>query len=78
MLDTLRNAWRIDDLRKKIIYTLLMLLVYRVGSFIPVPGVDSSYIRDWYRGRHCWAAGYYIGWCFWKFYHICHGYYSVY
>lgn len=46
MLDTLRNAWRIEDLRKKIIYTLMMLLVYRVGSFIPVPGVDSSYIKD--------------------------------
>jgi len=46
MLDTLRNAWRIDDLRKKILYTLMMLLIYRIGSFIPVPGVDSSYIKQ--------------------------------
>ena len=46
MLDTLRNAWRIEDLRKKIIFTLIMLLVYRIGSFIPVPGVDSSFIKQ--------------------------------
>ncbi len=51
MFETLKNAWRIDDLRKKIIYTLLMLLVYRVGSFIPVPGIDSSYIRDLVEGN---------------------------
>ena len=37
MLETFKNAWRIEDLRKKILYTLLMLLVYRIGtSFIPV------------------------------------------
>ena len=36
MLETFKNAWRIEDLRKKILYTLLMLLVYRIGtSFIP-------------------------------------------
>lgn len=46
MLDTLKNAWRIEDLRKKIIYTLVMLLIYRIGSFIPVPGVDSSFIKQ--------------------------------
>ncbi|SFP87829.1 preprotein translocase subunit SecY [Caldicoprobacter faecalis] len=51
MFETLKNAWRIDDLRKKIIYTLLMLLVYRVGSFIPVPGIDSSYVRDLVEGN---------------------------
>lgn len=51
MFETFKNAWRIDDLRKKIIYTLLMLLVYRVGSFIPVPGIDSSYIRDLVEGN---------------------------
>lgn len=51
MFETFKNAWRIDDLRKKIIYTLLMLLVYRVGSFIPVPGIDSSYIRRLVEGN---------------------------
>lgn len=46
MFETLRNAWRIEDLRKKIVFTILMLLVYRIGIFIPVPGVDASYIQQ--------------------------------
>ena len=40
MLETFRNAWKVEDLRKKIIYTLIMLLIYRVGSIIPIPGVN--------------------------------------
>ena len=44
MFKTLGNAWKIAELRKKILYTLLMLLVYRVGVIIPVPGVNASYV----------------------------------
>ncbi len=44
MFKTLRTAWKIADLRKKILYTLLMLLVFRLGSFVPVPGVNVDYI----------------------------------
>ncbi len=40
MLETLRNAWKIPDLRRKIMITVMLLLVYRLGSFIPVPGLD--------------------------------------
>jgi len=39
---TLRNAWSIPDLRKKMLYTLLMIFVFRLGSFIPVPGVNAD------------------------------------
>lgn len=46
MIDTLKNAWKIQDLKKKIIFTLLMLFIYRVGTFVPVPFVDSQYIRQ--------------------------------
>lgn len=46
MWDTFRNAWRIEDIRKKITFTLIMLLVYRVGSFIPVPFIDGSYLKQ--------------------------------
>ena len=42
MLQTLRNAWKIPDLRKKILFTLLMLLIYRVGAHVPVPGVNTA------------------------------------
>ena len=40
MLTTLRNAWKIADLRKKILFTLLIILLYRIGNVIPVPFVN--------------------------------------
>ena len=46
MRETLKNAWKIADLRKKILYTLGMLLLYRVLCFIPTPGVDTTYIAQ--------------------------------
>jgi len=42
MLEILRNAWKIGDLRKKILFTIAMLLVFRIGSHIPVPGLDAE------------------------------------
>ncbi len=42
MIETLKNAFRNKDIRKKIIITLLLLLVFRVGCYIPVPGIMSS------------------------------------
>lgn len=41
MLGALRNAFKIEDLRRKMLFTLAMLLVYRIGSFIPAPGIDA-------------------------------------
>lgn len=46
MLETLRNAWKIADLRKKILYTLGMLVLYRVLCFIPTPGVNVAAVRE--------------------------------
>ena len=46
MFQTLKNAWKITELRKKILYTLFMLLIYRVLCFIPTPGVDTSVIAS--------------------------------
>ena len=48
MLQTLRNAFRIKDLRKKIFFTFMMLIVVRLGSQLPVPGVDRSYFSEWF------------------------------
>ena len=42
MLRTIAKAWKIADIRKKIIFTLLMLVVFRIGSNIPVPGIDRE------------------------------------
>lgn len=47
MLSTLRDAWKIPDLRKKIIFTLIMLFIYRLGTFIPVPYIDTSVLADY-------------------------------
>lgn len=46
MLDALRNALRIGDLRRKILYTMGLLVVFRIGSFVPVPGVDAAALAD--------------------------------
>jgi len=46
MLQTLKNAWNIKDLRKRIIFTILMLIVFRVGSFIPVPWINAEKFRS--------------------------------
>ncbi len=46
MFQTLRNAWKIPDLRKKMLYTILMLVVFRLGSFIPVPGINAEMIKE--------------------------------
>jgi preprotein translocase subunit SecY len=41
LIETIKNIWRIEELRKRILITLGLLLVYRIGSFIVLPGVDS-------------------------------------
>ncbi|OPL07707.1 MAG: preprotein translocase subunit SecY [delta proteobacterium ML8_F1] len=41
MLSTLKNAWKIPDLKKRILYTLAMLIIFRLGAAIPVPGIDK-------------------------------------
>lgn len=46
MFETFKNAWKIPDLRKKILYTLLMLLIYRIGSFVPVAGINREFIAS--------------------------------
>jgi len=46
MFKVFSNAWKIADLRKKILYTLMMLLIYRLGCYVPLPGVDVAYISN--------------------------------
>ena len=46
MLSSVRNMFRIPDLRGKILFTLLMIAVYRVGAFIPAPGIDLDAVQE--------------------------------
>lgn len=47
MFQTLVKAFKIKEVRRKILFTLLILLVYRIGCFIPVPGIGAG--RPFYR-----------------------------
>ena len=46
MLETLKNAFRVKEIRKKILFTLVMLVVIRIGSQLPVPGVGCHHKRQ--------------------------------
>ena len=48
MLETFRRAFGIKDIRKKIGYTFLMLIVIRLGSELPTPGVNPTYIKEFF------------------------------
>ncbi len=48
MFTTLRNAWKIPELRKKMIFTLFVLLIYRLGSCVPVPYVDVAALSTYF------------------------------
>lgn len=45
-LETLAKAWKVPDIRKKLIFTLLMLVIFRIGSNIPVPGIDREILSQ--------------------------------
>lgn len=48
MLKTLRNAFKIKDIRKKLLYTFAMLVVIRIGSQLPIPGVETAFFKDFF------------------------------
>ena len=50
MFDTIRNAWKIVDLRKKLIYTFIMLVIFRLGSTIPVPLINPDMLEQMFTG----------------------------
>ncbi len=57
MLKAFINIWRIKDLRNKLLFTLSMLAIYRIGFFIPLPGVDQSQLTEWAKNQGDGAAG---------------------
>lgn len=48
MFKTVRRAFQIEDIRRKILYTFMMLIVIRIGSELPTPGVDPNFIKDFF------------------------------
>ena len=57
MIESIGNIWKIPELRKRLIFTLLMLAVYRVGAFIPVPGIDPGALSEYMQEIRGHVAG---------------------
>src|SRR5881396_2491553 len=51
MFSWLSNAWRVPELRRRVLFTALILAVYRLGSWIPAPGIDSTKISGYFNGQ---------------------------
>jgi len=59
MLQTVRNAFRIKEIRNRIIFTFLMLIVVRLGSQIPAPGINGEYFSSWFSENSGNAFGFF-------------------
>ena len=59
MLQTVNSLFKIPDLRKRIIFVLLMCIVYRVGGMIPVPGINANALMSYMSGMENTLFGMY-------------------
>ncbi len=59
MFKTFANAWRIVEIRKKILFTLFIILLYRVGNAVPVPFVNVAYLQEYFRSLENTVLGLY-------------------
>lgn len=48
MFETLKNVFRVKEMRRKLLYLIWMIFIIRIGSQIPVPGVDSDFFKQWF------------------------------
>jgi preprotein translocase subunit SecY len=58
LLETLRNIWAIEDLRKRVLFTFALLAVYRLGSHIPTPGVDPKALSEFFAAVNSGVFGF--------------------
>ena len=62
MLDKLANIFRIPDLRKRILFTLGLLAVYRLGGHIPTPGIDANRLSEFFQQNQGTLFGFIDSW----------------
>ena len=48
MIETFRNAWKVPELKRKLLFTFFIIIIYRVGGAIPVPYLDSAALASWF------------------------------
>ncbi len=58
VVDTVRNIWAIEDLRRRVLFTFAMLAVYRLGAFIPTPGVDTVALAEFFKQANSGVFGF--------------------
>ncbi len=58
MIETLKNAWRVPELRKKLIYTAMIIVLFRLGSSIPVPYIDITALAEYFDSMSSTMLGY--------------------
>ena len=51
MLESVKNAFRLKEIRQKLLYTLAMMVVIRIGSQLPAPGIDRTYFSNWFAAQ---------------------------
>ena len=59
MLETLRNAFKVKDIRKRILFTFLMMIVIRIGCELPVPGVNGEVFQEWWKSQSANGFGFF-------------------
>ena len=59
MFKSIRNAFKVKELRGKILYTFMMLVVIRFGSQLPIPGIETSFFADWFARQTTNAFGFF-------------------
>ena len=59
MLQTLRNAFKIKDIRSRIVYTFMMLIIIRIGSQLPIPGVNTEVFSAWFAAQTANGMGFF-------------------
>ncbi|MBO7363667.1 MAG: preprotein translocase subunit SecY [Lachnospiraceae bacterium] len=59
MLTTLKNAMKVKEIRQRVLFTFVMLIVIRIGSCLPVPGVDRTYFARWFAEQSGGALGFF-------------------
>ena len=78
MFKTFINAFKVKDVRRKIFYVLMMLVVIRLGSQMPVPGVNTSFFANYFANNTNEAFSFLNhGRRFRPFLHLCSEYYTV-
>ena len=50
MIETFRNAWKVPELRRKLLFTFFIIIIYRIGGAVPVPYLDSAALETWFEG----------------------------